>query len=161
MAGRTSSPAAVTMSSDQELVITRVFDAPRDLVFKAGTEPQRLMRWWGPNGFTTPFCKVDLRPGGVFHYCMRSPEGQDYWGRGVYREIVEPERIVYLDSFADEEGTPVEPAHYGMSPGHPAETAGDGDVHRAWRHDKGYPASCRPRGGSWALWVLRGLDPNS
>jgi len=110
------------MSSDQELVITRVFDAPRDLVFKAGTEPQRLMRWWGPNGFTTPFCKVDLRPGGVFHYCMRSPEGQDYWGRGVYREIVEPERIVYLDSFADEEGTPVEPAHYGMSPGHPAET---------------------------------------
>src|SRR5712691_10908924 len=53
---------------------------------------------------------------------MRSPEGQDYWGRGVYREIVEPERIVYLDSCADEEGTPVEPAHYGMSPGHPAET---------------------------------------
>ena len=104
------------------LVITRVFDAPRDLVFKAWTEPQRLMRWWGPRGFTTPFCKVDLRPGGVFHYCMRSPEGRDYWGRGVYREIAEPERIVYLDSFADEEGNPVEPAHYGMSPGHPAET---------------------------------------
>jgi len=51
------------MSSDQELVITRVFDAPRDLVFKAWTEPQRLMRWWGPNGFTTPFCKVDLPAG--------------------------------------------------------------------------------------------------
>src|SRR5256712_10816040 len=113
MAGRTSSPAAVTMSSDQDRVITRVVDAPRDLVFKAGTEPHRLMRWWGPNGFPTPFCKVDLRPGGVFHSCMRSPEAQAYWGRGVYRESVEPERIVYLDSFADEEGTPVGPAHYG------------------------------------------------
>ncbi len=65
MAARNRSAATVTMPLEQGLVITRVFDAPRALVFKAWTEPERLMRWWGPKGFTTPFCKVDLRPGGV------------------------------------------------------------------------------------------------
>jgi len=106
---------------ERELVVTRVIDAPRDVVFKAWTNPERVMRWWGPKGFTTPFCRIDLRPGGVFHYCMRSPEGRDYWGIGVYREIVEPERIVYTDAFADAEGNPVPPAQYGM-PDHPPET---------------------------------------
>jgi uncharacterized protein YndB with AHSA1/START domain len=109
-------------STAQELVITRVFDAPRDLVFKAWTEPEQLIRWWGPTGFTTPSFTVDLRVGGVLHYCMRSPEGQDYWGIGVYREIVRPERIVYTDSFADARGDPVPPSHYGMSASHPAES---------------------------------------
>jgi uncharacterized protein YndB with AHSA1/START domain len=108
-------------SADREIVITRVFDAPRDLVFKAWTEPDRVMRWWGPNGFTTPVCKIDLRPGGVLHNCMRSPEGRDFWSKGVYREIVEPERIVCTDFFSDEEGTLVQPTHYGMSPEWPAE----------------------------------------
>jgi uncharacterized protein YndB with AHSA1/START domain len=120
MAAGKNDPAEEPAS--RELVITRMFDAPRALVFKAWTEPERLMRWWAPKGFTTPFCKVDLRPGGVFHYCMRSPEGQDIWGIGVYREIVEPERIVYTDAFADAEGNPVPPAHYGMSSSHPPET---------------------------------------
>jgi uncharacterized protein YndB with AHSA1/START domain len=118
MVAKNSDP---TTTSDQ-IVITRVFDAPRDLVWKAWTEPERLMRWWAPQGFTTPVCTVDLRPGGVFHYCMRSPEGQDIWGIAVYREIVESERIVYTDAFADAEGNPVPPAHYGMSSGHPPET---------------------------------------
>jgi len=104
-----------------EIVITRVLDAPRALVFKAWTEPERVMRWWGPNGFTTPVCTIDLRPGGVVHTCMRSPEGRDYWSRGVYREIVEPERIVCTDSFADAAGNVVEPAHYGMSASWPRE----------------------------------------
>ncbi len=122
VAAKARSAAPFTMPSDRELVITRVFDAPRDLVFKAWTEPQRLMQWWGPKGFTTPYCTVDLRLGGIFHYCMRSPEGRDVWGRGVYREISKPERIVYADAFADEKGNPVPPAHYGMSPGHPSET---------------------------------------
>jgi len=108
-------------SADREIVITRVFDAPRDLVFKAWTEPERVMRWWGPNGFTTPVCKIDLRPGGVFHNCMRSPEGRDFWSKGVYREIVEPERIVCTDFFSDAEGNLVQPTHYGMSPDWPAE----------------------------------------
>ncbi len=109
-------------STAEELVITRVFDAPRDLVFKAWTDPVQLMRWWGPKHFTTPVVTVDLRVGGVFHYCMRSPEGQDFWGIGVYREIVPPERIVYTDSFADAHGKPVPPSHYGMGADHPAET---------------------------------------
>jgi uncharacterized protein YndB with AHSA1/START domain len=104
-------------------VITRVFDAPRERVFRAWTEPARLLRWWAPTGFTTPFCTVDLRPGGVFRYCMRSPEGRDYWGRGVYREIVEPERIAYIDSFTDADGNPVPPSHYGMSSDFPSETS--------------------------------------
>ena len=70
MAARTS---AASQAAERELVITRVLDAPRSLVFKAWTEPEHFVRWWGPNGFTTPYCKMDVRPGGVFHYCMRSP----------------------------------------------------------------------------------------
>jgi uncharacterized protein YndB with AHSA1/START domain len=122
MATRKASTRAATKPVEQELVITRVFDAPRELVWKAWTEPERLMRWWAPKGCTTPVCKVDLRVGGVFHYCMRLPEGRDIWGIGVYQEIVAPERIVYTDAFADAEGNPVPPAHYGMSPSHPPET---------------------------------------
>ncbi len=110
-----------TKAVEQKIVITRVFDTTRDLVFKAWTEPERVMRWWGPNGFTAPFCKIDLRPGGVFHNCMRSPEGQDFWSKGVYREVVEPERIVCTDSFSDEAGNLVPPTRYGMSADWPAE----------------------------------------
>jgi uncharacterized protein YndB with AHSA1/START domain len=106
----------------ERVLITRVFDAPRDLVFKAWTACERLTRWWGPKGFTTPFCKIDLRPGGVSHYCMRSPEGRDYCGKGVYSEIIEPERIVFSDFFVDEEGDPVPATYYGMSPDWPQET---------------------------------------
>jgi len=93
--------------TEHELVITRVFDAPRDLVFRALTEPERLRHWWGPKGFTWVSCTLDLRPGGMFHYCMRSPGGQDTWGKWVYREIVPPERIVFVSSFADERGNTV------------------------------------------------------
>ena len=102
-------------------VVERVFDAPRELVFKAWTEPERLKRWWGPKGFTTPFCAVDLREGGVFLYCMRSPEGRDFWGRGVFREIVVPERLVLAMSFADAEGNAVPATYYGLSPDWPLE----------------------------------------
>lgn len=109
-------------SADREIVLTRVFDAPRELVWKAWIEPGQLMRWWAPEGCTTPSCEVDLRTGGRFHYCMRMPDGKDIWGIGVYREIVELERIVYADSFADENGNPVSPTHYGMSSDYPAET---------------------------------------
>jgi uncharacterized protein YndB with AHSA1/START domain len=92
-------------SSDVELVITRVFDAPRDLVFKAWTEADRLAQWWGPKGFTMLVTKLDLRPEGQFHYCMRSPDGLEMWGRFVYREITPPERIVFISSFSDEQGS--------------------------------------------------------
>ncbi len=97
-----------------ELIITRIFDAPRSLVWSAWTEPEHLMRWWGPKNFTAPFCKIDFRVGGFYLSCMRSPEGQDYWSTGVYREIVPFERIVCTDSFADEKGNVVPASHYGM-----------------------------------------------
>lgn len=109
-------------AAEREIVLTRVFDAPRELVFRAWTEPERLVRWWGPNGFTVPHCTIDLRPGGVIHFCLRSSQGQDIWCRGVYREIVAPERIVVTSSFSDENGNPVPPSGYGMSPEWPAET---------------------------------------
>jgi uncharacterized protein YndB with AHSA1/START domain len=108
-------------SEGQELVITRIVDAPRDLVFKAWTEPERVVRWYGPKGYTMPFCKIDLRPGGVFHYCMRSPEGRDHWGKGTYFEIVAPERVVYTDAMSDAEGNIIDPAQFGMNDW-PAET---------------------------------------
>jgi uncharacterized protein YndB with AHSA1/START domain len=112
MAAKRSS--SLNESAGRELVITRVFDAPRELVWKAWTEPEQLMRWLGPKYFTSPSCKIDLRVGGKYLFCMRSPEGQEFWNTGVYREIVEPERIVYSDRFADEKGNPVPASHYGM-----------------------------------------------
>lgn len=104
-----------------ELVITRIFDVPRELVWKAWKEPERMKRWWGPKNFTAPVIKIDFRIGGKYLYCMRSPEGQDFWSTGIYREIVELERIVCTDSFADEKGNKVPPSHYGMSGDLPAE----------------------------------------
>lgn len=98
--------SATATPAERELVITRVFDAPRPLVFKAWTEPDRLVRWWGPQGFTTPSCTMDVRPGGAFRFCMRSPEGTDHWLRGVYREIVEPERLVLTWAWEDAERKP-------------------------------------------------------
>ena len=113
--------SAARQPEEDELVIARIVDAPRELVFKAWTEPERAMRWWGPKGFTCPVCKIDLRPGGVYFNCMRSPEGKDYWSKGLYLEIVEPERIVCTDTFADEKGNTVSPKEYGMSPDWPEE----------------------------------------
>ena len=112
MTTTTNNPADA--QPDRELVITRVFDAPRQLVWKAWTDPEQVRRWWGPKDFTAPVCKIDLRVGGVYLFCMRSPEGQDYWNTGVYREIVPPSRLVCTDSFADEKGNVVPASHYGM-----------------------------------------------
>jgi len=106
----------------QEIVITRVFDAPRELVWKAWIDPEHFQRWWGPKDYTCPFCQMDLRVGGKYLNCMRSPEGQDFWSTGVYREIVPLERIVYTDCFADAEGNVVPATHYGMSADFPLET---------------------------------------
>jgi uncharacterized protein YndB with AHSA1/START domain len=96
-----SAPAA---GSAHDFVITRVFDAPRELVFKAWTESERLREWWGPKGFAMLSLKLDLRLGGVFHYCMRAPNGSEMWGKFVYREIAAPERIVFVNLFSDEKG---------------------------------------------------------
>jgi uncharacterized protein YndB with AHSA1/START domain len=81
--------------TDRELVITRVFDAPRDLVFKAWTEPERLAHWWGPEGFTLPLLEIDMRPGGAWRACMRAPDGTNFAQHGVCRELVPPERLSF------------------------------------------------------------------
>jgi uncharacterized protein YndB with AHSA1/START domain len=96
------SPASVN-----EFSISRTFDAPRDLVFKVFTESEHLMHWWGPKGFTWVSGRLDLRPGGTFHYCMRSPDGHEMWGKFVYREIVPPERLVFTNSFSDDQGNTI------------------------------------------------------
>ena len=89
-----------------ELTLVREFNAPRDLVFRAYTEPEHLMQWWGPSEWPLVKCTVDLRPGGKWHYCMKSREtGDESWGLGIYEEIVRPERLVYQDSFSNEDGT--------------------------------------------------------
>ena len=87
-----------------EFVVTRVFDAPRERVWKAFTMAERLVQWWGPKGFTIAHAGLDLRPGGIFHYSMRSPDGHEMWGKFVYREIEAPEKLVFVSSFSDEEG---------------------------------------------------------
>lgn len=112
-------PAKVSKKSG--LVIIRVFDAPVEQVWKAWTESERVKRWWGPKNFTSPICKIDFRVGGKYLFCMHSSEGQDFWSTGVYREIVPLERIVYTDSFADENGKVVPPSYYGMSADLPLE----------------------------------------
>ena len=95
--------SAAARSPALELVISRVFEAPRSLVFKAWTQPEHLARWWGPKGFTLVACEMDVRPGGAWFRRMRSPEGAEYIKRGVYREIVAPERLVftYVNEEAD------------------------------------------------------------
>ena len=85
-------------------VIARVFNAPRDLVFEAWTTREHLMQWWGPKGVKITACKNDLRSGGVMHYCMRRPDGAEWWGKWIYREIVRPERVEYINSFSDPQG---------------------------------------------------------
>jgi uncharacterized protein YndB with AHSA1/START domain len=96
-----------TQSPAPEFVITRVFDASRQVVFQAFTEPEHLAHWWGPKGFTWVSSNLDLRPGGIFHYCMRSPQGDEMWGKFVYREITPPERLVFTSSFSDAQANTV------------------------------------------------------
>ncbi|MCF6408437.1 SRPBCC domain-containing protein [Pseudalkalibacillus salsuginis] len=100
------------VENDRVLVLERIFDAPRELVFKMFKDPEHLKRWWGPRGWELPVCKVDFRPGGVWHYCMKCVDqnqgefyGMESWGKGVYKEIIEPEKIVYVDFFSDSEGS--------------------------------------------------------
>jgi|GEM_PF-725285 len=94
--------------------VTRLISAPRQDVWKAWTDPERLKHWWGPRGFTSPMARTDARVGGRYLWGMRSPEGQDFYSTGVFREVVEPERLVLTDSFADAEGNVVPAAQYGM-----------------------------------------------
>jgi uncharacterized protein YndB with AHSA1/START domain len=91
----------------QELITTRIFNAPRELVFKAWTDPERLKRWWGPKGFTNPVCEADVRPGGAIRIHMRAPDGVVYPMTGVFHETVSPERLVFTSSALDKNGDPL------------------------------------------------------
>lgn len=109
----------------QALIITRIFDAPREKVWKAWTNPEQFKKWWGPEGFTAPTAKMDVRVGGKYLHAMHGPAGtqfdKDFWSTGAYKEVVEPEKLVFSDSFADEKGNAVPATHYGMSEGYPLE----------------------------------------
>ena len=85
-----------TTKSDREIVITRVLNAPRELVFQTWTDPKHIAEWWGPKGFTNTIYEMDVRPGGTWRFMMHSPDGVDYPNKIVYTEIVPPERIAYL-----------------------------------------------------------------
>lgn len=91
----------------QELVVTRVFDAPGELVWNAWTDPKQVAQWWGPKGFTNPVCRLDARVGGAWHIVMRAPDGTEYPCGGVYREVVNPERLVFTNIATDKDGNPV------------------------------------------------------
>ena len=106
------------MSATAPFVITRSVAAPRARVWQAWTEVEHLQHWWGPKGFVVTHCKVDLRPGGLMHYRLRSPDGLDMWGRFLYREIVKPEKLVWVNSFSDEKGGIT---RHPMAPGWPRE----------------------------------------
>jgi uncharacterized protein YndB with AHSA1/START domain len=90
-----------------ELTLTRVFDAPRELVFEVFSTCEYLNHWWGTRQWPISYCKMDFRPGGTWHYCLQGPnKGDESWGLTTYREIVKPQRIVYTDVFADKDSNP-------------------------------------------------------
>ena len=100
-----SAPTNLTEQSVvKPFILSRTFDVPRDVVWKAWTERASLMQWFGPKGFTMPAARMDLRPGGSFHYCLCTPDDKEMWGKFVYRVIEAPEQIVLVNSFSDEEG---------------------------------------------------------
>ncbi len=84
--------------------ISRMFDAPRELIFSLWSDPNHLRRWWGPKGCSIGFCKMDLRPGGQLLYSLRTPDNQEMWGKFTYREILPPDRLVFVNSFSDPQG---------------------------------------------------------
>lgn len=99
------------VEGDKVLVLERVFDAPRELVFRMFKEAEHLKHWWGPRGWDLPVCNIDFRPGGEWHFCMKCVDpdqgefyGMESWGKVIYKEIAEPEKIVYIDYFSDAEG---------------------------------------------------------
>jgi len=97
-------------TSDREVIFTRIFDAPRELVWKAFTDPKQVVKWWGPNGFTTTNQEMDVRPGGIWRHTMHGPDGTDYYNKCKFLEVAKPERIVYVQSGGkeDDSGMPCE-----------------------------------------------------
>lgn len=109
----------------RDLVVTRVFDAPIELVWKAWTEPEHVMQWWGPDYFTSPSAKIDFREGGTSLVCMRAPKefgGQDMYSTWAHKKIVPLERIEFIQNLADKDGNLVDPVKMGLPPDFPRDT---------------------------------------
>jgi uncharacterized protein YndB with AHSA1/START domain len=109
----------------KDLIVTRIFDAPVELVWKAWTVSEQVMRWWGPAGFTSPVAIIDFREGGTSLVCMRSPEGQDFYNTWEYKKTVPMELIEFIQTFADKDGKKADPVAHGLPPDFPQ------DVHTA------------------------------
>ena len=105
------------VSEVERMVVTRVFDAPRELVWKAWTDPKYVMQWWGPKGFSCPACRMDVRVGGKTLLCMKTPDGYEGWNAIEYHEIVLHEKIVSSMYFSDSEGNKIDPADLGVEQG--------------------------------------------
>ena len=138
------------MSGDHEthdVVVTRRFAATRERVWKAWSDPDDVMRWWGPQGFTSPTCRMDFREGGTTLVCMRSDQGWELYNTWTYGSIVPMQRIENDHGFADEEGNAVSPAELGLPPAIPANvphevtlTAIDDSTTELTVHEFGYPS---------------------
>ena len=108
----------------EDLVVTRIVDAPIELVWKAWTDPAHVVRWWGPKYYTSPSCQIDFREGGKFVFAMRAPPdqgGQDSYTGGVYQKIVPMERLEFTQSITDKDGAKIDPALAGLPPDFPKE----------------------------------------
>lgn len=113
-----------TRVKKEELVVTRIFDAPLELVWKAWTEPEQVMRWWGPANYTSPSCKLDLRVGGGYVFAMQAPAdqgGQISYTSGIYKKIVPMELLEFTQGLSDKDGNRIDPAQIGMPPDFPKE----------------------------------------
>jgi uncharacterized protein YndB with AHSA1/START domain len=116
------SDTAAQNVTKKDLVVRRVFDAPVELVWKAWTDPQLVMRWWGPDRFTCPSARLDFREGGISVVCMRAPKefgGQDMYSSWVYKKIVPMQLIEFIQNIADQDGHPVDPVKMGLPPEFP------------------------------------------
>jgi len=102
------------MEKENEIIVSRVFDAPIAMVYEAWSNAEFVKKWWAPKNCTTTYCSIDFRIGGIFRFCMTTAEGMDCWGRGIYKKINPPHTIVYEDCFTDKDGTPVAPSYYGL-----------------------------------------------
>lgn len=149
--------------TERDVVLTRIFNAPPELMFKLWTDPLHVAQWWGPHGFTNPVCEMDVRPGGALRIVMRAPDGTDYPMKGVFQEIVAPERLVFTNIAVDASGDHLieglTTVTFAAQGGSPSCCAGRRPSHRriaTARRRKGRLACC---GGETSRDVSRAILP--